>query len=1059
MKTCPTCQTKFQEDILFCPKDGERLTQYVPPVGEEHDPLLGYVIDNKYHIESKIAEGGMSNVYKANHLQLEIPVAVKIMHDRLVSDEKAIRRFRREAQSAMRIRHTNAITVLDFGVTDKIVYLIMEYLQGSTLKEKIKETRLLPLEDVHNIFLQICSAVKVAHRRGIIHRDLKPENIFIQHDADTEVVKVLDFGIAKLQFGEGGVVEESLTQIGSTLGSPHYMAPEQLSDNEIIDLRADIYSLGVMLFELLTGETLFKGTSSTSIAYKHLTEKPRSVISLRPELPEQLNAVVQRALEKEAHARYEDVTSFLEDLADAFAVLGIYESRLSDTAARHRLSDSGTRKLKPVAQEEELEDDNATLLRLQSKPEWPQIEVPIALKDLSVYYELEALFLPEFFGALAVDKVSGITWFSYGNNIKGVVWQNGEIVFAISNDQTERLGERLVRQGRISRKQYNKALQQQNDKEGINILDTLIELQFLPEESASSLLTAHVYSIAYSMIDWEEGGYAFDASPLNLTFKTSLSVGELILESIRSLIDIERIRAFLGIEDETWLVITNPRQQTNIMLRSDELLVLKQLEKPKNISQILEVIDLPEEQILRTLAALLSLKTVSRLDSSRVHEYEKVVIPVVNSLAIPVATPAEIPVAIPVVNSLVIPVATPAEIPVATPVTPDEIPIAAPVAPIQASQVPKASFSMENISLFFYELENMFGQISRAGNDYHARLGVSPQANLQEINNTFQELQERFDPSIHKALIEQMPSLKTQIETVYQSLREAYDKLSSQERIKPLAEQPKRVSAQLVQKPLSPQKLPNPVISASQTPIAAKSPTTQPLAQPRVAQPLKGQPPTAQPPTAQPSIAQPPIAQPPVAQSTKAIIPSSNANNNANNNIASSNNSKPNPIPSNLSSIKPSGITSQEKSSSKATEGDSSQTLPPSLQNFSNPTNLRKPDDWYLYGLDLMDKGDNDRAARAFRQAISLRPKDAEFHAALARTLDKLHNFNEHSIKEFEEAINLQPKSPDYKVEIGAFYLKHNRVELARKYIEEALAIKPDHKGALKARKTLEGLS
>jgi serine/threonine protein kinase/tetratricopeptide (TPR) repeat protein len=1005
MKTCPICQTKFQEEILFCPKDGERLVQFVVPQGEKLDPLIGYVIDNKYHIERKIAEGGMSSVYLASHLQLEIPVAVKVMHARLVSDDKAIRRFRREAQSAMRIRHTNAITVLDFGVTDQVVYLIMEYLQGCTLKEKLKETPLLPLEEIYSIFLQVCSAVKVAHRRGIIHRDLKPENIFIQNDAGTEVVKVLDFGIAKLQFSEGGAMEESLTQAGSTLGSPHYMAPEQLADNEIIDLRADIYSLGVILFELLAGETLFKGPSATSIAYKHLTEKPRSILSLRPELPSQLDDVVQRALEKEASARYEDVNVFLEDLSDAFACAGVYEQRLFDTAARHRLSDSGTRRIKTspleitstqetavptqetvVPTQETVasvvvdDEDSSSLLRLHTKPEWPQIKIPLSLKDLPVYYELEGLFLPEFFGALAVDKVTGITWFSYGANIKGLVWQNGEIVFAVSNDQTERLGERLVRQGRISRQQYNKALQQQSDQESSNILDTLINLQFLPEQSAASLLTAHVYSISHSIIDWEEGGYAFDASALNQTFKTSLSVGELILESVRSLIDIERIRAFLGPEDETWLAVTDPHQQTNIMLRSDELLILRQLETGRKISQVLQSIDLPEEQVLRTLAALLSLKTISRVDGSKLVQ----------------------------------------------PVTQEK-------EPEPASVQAKPAVSVENISLFFYELENMFAQISRAGNDYYARLGIGPQASLQEITTTFQQLKERFDPSGHKLLIEQMPSLKVQIETIYQSIQEAYDKLSSSpERIKPPLEQPKRFIAQPLQKGIAPppmaQKLPNPVISKAQTPITPSKPVSPTLR-----------------------------TTPPPTQPIKVTTPISNV---PNANVVANPISKSSPIPSNLSSIKPSSsnLSSQENVTPKPMEDADSPSLPPSLQNFNNPSNLRKPDDWYLYGLDLMDKGDNERAARAFRQAISLRPKDAEFHAALARTLDKLHNFNEHSVKEFEEAVSLQPKNPDYKVEIGTFYLKHNRIELARKYIEEALAIKPEHKGALKAKKKLDEL-
>ncbi|KAF0247277.1 MAG: serine/threonine protein kinase bacterial, partial [bacterium] len=710
MKNCPICQTKFQEEILFCPNDGERLKDYTD-LKDPQDPLIGYVLDNKYRIDRKLAEGGMSNIYLANHLQLDIPVAVKVMHDRLVSDEKAIRRFRREAQSAMRIRHTNAITVLDFGVTDrKLVYLIMEYLQGCTLKDKLKRQPRLPLKEVNNIFQQVCAAVKIAHRRGIIHRDLKPENIFLQQDGDMEVIKVLDFGIAKLQFSE-----ENLTQMGTSLGSPHYMAPEQLGDNEQIDLRADIYSLGVILFEALTGETLFKGSSSTAIAYKHVSEKPREIISIRPELSQQLEMVVQKALEKNANARYEDIASFIEDLTEAFTSLNSLDEQVSDSAAR---------RLKPNYIQPD-EDDSATLLRLYTKAEWPAVNIPIFLHELPVYYNLDALFLPEFFGALAADKVSGTTWFSSNTNIKGVVWQNGEIVFALSNDQTERLGERLVRQGRISRQQYIKALRDQKDQENISILETLINLQFLPEEAAPPLLNAHIYSICYSLIDWEEGGYAFDASPFTQNTSISLSVSELILESVRSLIDLGRIKAFLGSEEELWLCATDWPDRDKIMLRADELTILNQLSTPHNITQTLQILDFPEEQVLRTLAALLSLRALARVEK---FEIETTITPPSQTLAPPNQT----------------------------------------LAPPSQTLAPQTSaFNMENISLFFYELENISSQLSRAGNDYHARLGVSPQTSFEEITEMFQQLKEKFEPSKHQTIIEQIPSLKTQIESIY----------------------------------------------------------------------------------------------------------------------------------------------------------------------------------------------------------------------------------------------------------------------------------------------------
>ncbi|MBI4854719.1 MAG: protein kinase [Acidobacteria bacterium] len=961
MKICPICQTKFQEDILFCPQDGERLDDYID-LKDPTDPLIGYVLDNKYRIDRKIAVGGMSNIYLANHMQLDIQVAVKVMHDRLVSDEKAIRRFRREAQSAMRIRHTNAITVLDFGVTDrKLVYLIMEYLQGCTLKDKLKRQTLLPLKEINNIFQQVCAAVKIAHRRGIIHRDLKPENIFLQQDGDLEIVKVLDFGIAKLQFSE-----ENLTQMGTSLGSPHYMAPEQLGDNEQIDLRADVYSLGVILFELLTGETLFTGSSSTAIAFKHISEKPREICSIRPDLSLELESVVQKALEKNPSSRYEDIASFLEDLTEAFLNLDSVDESISDSANRRLKSNY-----------QQTEDDSATLLRLYTKPEWPAINIPIFLHELPVYYNLEALFLPEFFGALAADKVSGITWFSSSTNIKGVVWQNGEIVFAVSNDQTERLGERLVRQGRISRQQYIKALREQKDQENESILQTLTNIHFLPEETTSSLLNAHIYSICYSLIDWEEGGYAFDASPFSQDFAVSISVGELILESIRSLIDIGRIRAFLG-NEELWLCATNWPDRDKIMLRADESTILNHLSSPNTITKLLELVDFPEEQVLRTLAALLSLRALARVEKPQIEET---------------------------------------------------------IPPKQEPVAQQAVVNLENISFFFYELENISSQLSRAGNDYFARLGASSQTSFEEITKNYQQLKEKFDPSKHQAIIEQMPSLKSQIENIYQSISEAYEKLSST----------------IQNKPKTPTKNLPPIASVMATP-------QKPIIEKPIAQAQQPTIPATPVKTQQPTIISPKeLIAPTVSKNTGASISNPLIPNNSASipNTSSLNASRPSsPFPSSHNLIP----SSSKKMESINDNSDIPQNLPPSLQNFNNPAKLRNPDDWYLYGLDLMDKSDMERAARAFRQAIALRPKDAEFHAALGRCYAEVRGYNEQTITELEEAINLTPKSPDYRAELGTFYLKHNRIELARKYIDAALEIKADHKAALKAKKKLDDI-
>ncbi|KAF0250199.1 MAG: serine/threonine protein kinase bacterial [bacterium] len=198
----------------------------------------------------------------------------------------------------MQVRHPNAIAVFDFGVTtDNVVYVVMELLRGMSLRQKLKQMCYVSLLDVDSVIQQICAAVAVAHRRKIVHRDLKPENIFIHNDGDEEIVKVVDFGLAKLRGFIDDVESPALTRDGLVIGTPLYMSPEQ-SRGRSVDKRSDIYSLGVILYEMLTGNLPFRGASLSEIAVKHATEKPKPVYEVRPVLPAVINAVVMHALEK-----------------------------------------------------------------------------------------------------------------------------------------------------------------------------------------------------------------------------------------------------------------------------------------------------------------------------------------------------------------------------------------------------------------------------------------------------------------------------------------------------------------------------------------------------------------------------------------------------------------------------------------------------------------------------------------------------------------------------------------------------------------------------------------
>ncbi|MBL8150164.1 MAG: serine/threonine protein kinase [Blastocatellia bacterium] len=313
MKLCPECKRSYDDSTSFCVFDGHRLL-----ASEDSDPFVGLVVDGKYHIDRRIAKGGSGNVYRATHIQLKAPVAVKIIHPRLVSDPAAVERFRREALVTMKVRHTNAIAVMDFGITNNhIVYVVTELLEGVTLEQRLREKGFLSPNETSQIMNQVCAAVAVVHENQIVHRDLKPENIFLHQYEGREVVKVVDFGIAKYK---GNLDEEEedmrLTQSGFVVGTPFYMSPEQCRGQDV-DHRADIYSLGVMLYQVLTGKLPFDGHKASIIVTKHKTEKPKPIYEVKPGLPAVLNGVIMRALEKKPEDRQQNVLELAHELESA----------------------------------------------------------------------------------------------------------------------------------------------------------------------------------------------------------------------------------------------------------------------------------------------------------------------------------------------------------------------------------------------------------------------------------------------------------------------------------------------------------------------------------------------------------------------------------------------------------------------------------------------------------------------------------------------------------------------------------------------------------------------
>src|SRR6267378_4224828 len=278
MLHCPTCGRHYTADLAVCPEDQTPLQADATVAGTAPvDPLVGHTLDDKYRLDARLGVGGISKKYRARHLLIDRPVAVKVLNPRFVEDEAAKARFRREAKAAGRLRHTNAVGVTDFGqTTDGYVYIVMELLEGKILRDLLAKDGPLDLAHAVSIMLQVSSAVAAAHDAGIIHRDLKPANIFIVQRSDIpSVVKVLDFGIAKLAADSlDDDDRQTLTQVGAIIGTPRYMSPEQCNGSALTPA-ADVYSLGVILYEMLTGTVPFSGLTPLAIAMRHSIETPR----------------------------------------------------------------------------------------------------------------------------------------------------------------------------------------------------------------------------------------------------------------------------------------------------------------------------------------------------------------------------------------------------------------------------------------------------------------------------------------------------------------------------------------------------------------------------------------------------------------------------------------------------------------------------------------------------------------------------------------------------------------------------------------------------------------
>jgi serine/threonine-protein kinase len=310
-KVCPTCGTEYPLSERFCPRDGTALRS-----ANAQADLLGSIVAERYHILKKLGEGGMGTVYLAEHVKMGRKAALKVMNPGMNSDPDAIARFNREAANASRLNHPNVCGIYDFGETPEgLIYLAMEFIEGESLTSLIEKNGALPAPRAASIIHQAADALAVAHDYGIVHRDLKPDNIMIAKGRDnSDQVKVVDFGIAKASSSDA----QKVTKTGLVVGTPEYMSPEQLAGDKL-DGRSDIYSLGLVAFNCLTGKLPFPSNSAQEAMIMRLTDQPKTLAEMRPDIewPVELQAVMDKALARDADERYSKASEFGRDIAKA----------------------------------------------------------------------------------------------------------------------------------------------------------------------------------------------------------------------------------------------------------------------------------------------------------------------------------------------------------------------------------------------------------------------------------------------------------------------------------------------------------------------------------------------------------------------------------------------------------------------------------------------------------------------------------------------------------------------------------------------------------------------
>jgi len=312
---CPHCGLGHPAEAVYCPGTGLRIDE-LPPDGctaIQPMPKVGALIGGKYRIDAKLGSGSMGEVYRATHTKFDFPVAIKVLNQQ-IADEKMYKRFLREGRIASQIKHGNVVELLDVGaVSSGLPYLVMELLDGESLAARLEREVRLPLEEAIEITLQVLKGLEVAHAKGVVHRDVKPDNLFLHHDGHDLVTKILDFGISKAE-----ETSFELTGAGQIIGTPHYLAPEQVMGALDLDRRVDLWATGIVCYEMITGRVPYDGDTIMDLMASIAEEDAEPPSAYRQGLPVPIDTVMMIALQREPEYRFQSAAEFREALGGAW---------------------------------------------------------------------------------------------------------------------------------------------------------------------------------------------------------------------------------------------------------------------------------------------------------------------------------------------------------------------------------------------------------------------------------------------------------------------------------------------------------------------------------------------------------------------------------------------------------------------------------------------------------------------------------------------------------------------------------------------------------------------